>query len=35
MDEHAQWEIREYATAIGDLIRPLFPACWEVLTKYK
>ena len=35
IDEHAQWEIREYATAIGDIIKPLFPACWEVLTKYK
>jgi len=35
IDEHAQWEIREYAQVIGDIIRPLFPACWEVLTKYK
>ena len=35
IDEHAQWEIREYAKVIGDTIRPLFPACWEVLTKYK
>lgn len=32
VDKHAQWETQQYATAIGDLIRPLFPHAWEVLT---
>jgi len=34
-DPHAQWEIRKYADAIGELIDPLFPSCWSVLTNYK
>ena len=34
-DSHAQWEIRKYAEAIGEIIDPLFPACWSVLTNYK
>ena len=33
IDEHAQWEIREYAEAVGNIIRPLFPVSWEHLTK--
>ena len=33
IDEHAQWEIREYADAIGKIINPLFPVSWEHLTK--
>tara|TARA_Y100001937_G_scaffold125861_1_gene193654 strand:+ start:734 stop:1462 length:729 start_codon:yes stop_codon:yes gene_type:complete len=33
IDEHAQWEIREYATAIGNIIKPLFPYSWSCLTK--
>ena len=32
-DPHAQWEVREYAKAIGALIEPLFPESWIVLTK--
>jgi thymidylate synthase (FAD) len=32
-DPHAQWEVREYAKAIGALIEPLFPESWMVLTK--
>ena len=32
IDSHAQWEIREYAKAIGKLIRPLFPQSWNALT---
>lgn len=31
-DNHAQWEIREYAKAIAEIISPLFPASWEALT---
>lgn len=30
-DPHAQWEIREYAKAIGKTIEPLFPASWKAL----
>ena len=32
IDEHAQWEIREYAKAISSLVRPLFPESWKELT---
>ena len=32
IDEHAQWEIREYAKVIGKLISPLFPVSWKCLT---
>lgn len=32
MDEHAQWEVREYAKAIGQIVEPLFPESWSVLT---
>ena len=31
-EEHAQWEIREYAEVIGKIIEPLFPFCWKQLT---
>ena len=31
-DPHAQWEVREYANAIGNLISPCFPVSWEALT---
>ena len=30
---HAQWEVREYADAIGKIIEPLFPISWNQLTK--
>src|SRR4029077_20363253 len=30
MDAHAQKEIRDYSTAIGEhIVRPLFPIVWE------
>ena len=32
IDPHAQWEVREYARAIGEIIEPLFPESWTVLT---
>ena len=36
MEEHAQWEIRQYATAIGEqIVRPLFPICWEAFQDYR
>ena len=34
MDGHAQWEIQEYARAIYDLIKPLFPICCEAFEDY-
>jgi thymidylate synthase (FAD) len=33
IDPHAQWEVREYANAIGNLIQPYFPVSWAELTK--
>jgi len=33
IDEHAQWEIREYAEAVGKIIQPAFPVSWSELTK--
>ncbi len=36
MDAHAQWEIREYSTAIGhEIVRPLFPLVWEAFVDYR
>ncbi|RMG33933.1 MAG: FAD-dependent thymidylate synthase [Planctomycetota bacterium] len=36
MDEHAQQEIREYATTIGEqIVRPLFPLVWEAFLDYR
>ena len=32
IDEHAQWEIREYAESVGKIIKPLFPVSWNELT---
>ena len=31
-DDHAQWEIREYADAVGKIIEPYFPVSWKHLT---
>src|SRR5262249_1742126 len=36
MDAHAQLEIRDYATAIGEqIVRPLFPLVWEAFVDYR
>lgn len=36
MDAHAQLEIRQYATIIGEqIIKPLFPLCWEAFVDYQ
>jgi thymidylate synthase (FAD) len=36
MDEHAQWEIRQYATTIGEkIVQPLFPVVWEAFLDYR
>ena len=32
IDTHAQWEVQQYAAAIGQIIAPLFPICWKHLT---
>jgi len=31
IDEHAQWEIQQYAEAVGKIIQPLFPVSWQEL----
>jgi thymidylate synthase (FAD) len=33
LDPHAQYEIRQYAQVLSDLIQPKFPVCWASLTK--
>jgi thymidylate synthase (FAD) len=36
MDSHAQWEIRQYACAIGEkIVQPLFPLVWEAFVDYR
>jgi thymidylate synthase (FAD) len=36
MDSHAQWEIRQYATIIGEqIVQPLFPLVWEAFIDYR
>lgn len=35
LDKHAQWEIRVFAEAIYDLIKPVFPLCCEAFEDYK
>ena len=32
IDDHAQWEIRQYAEAVGAIISKLFPVSWRYLT---
>ena len=33
IEPHAQWEVREYAKAIGKIIEDLFPEAWTCLTE--
>jgi thymidylate synthase (FAD) len=36
MDEHAQYELRQYANIIGfEVVRPLFPLTWEAFEDYR
>lgn len=36
MDAHAQWEIRRYATVMGEqIVKPLFPLVWEAFEDYR
>ena len=32
IDDHAQWEIQQYAEAVSEIIQPLFPISWNELT---
>lgn len=32
IDPHAQWEIRQYAEAINNILESLYPVSWEALT---
>ena len=34
MDPHAQWEIQEYARAMYDLAKPLFPEACQAFEDY-
>lgn len=34
IDPHAQWEVRQYAQAISQIIEPLFPHSWKALTVF-
>ena len=33
MDGAAQWEIRQYANAVGELVQQLFPRTWEMFAE--
>lgn len=33
MDQAAQWEIRQYANAVGELVRIHFPRTWELFAQ--
>lgn len=33
-DSHAQWEVREYAKAISDIVEPIFPYSWKALREF-
>jgi len=35
MDPHAQWEIREFARAMYELVKPLYPSVCEAFEDYK
>ena len=32
IDTHAQWEVQQYAAAMGNIIEKLYPESWKVLT---
>jgi thymidylate synthase ThyX len=34
MDSHAQWEIQEFARAMYDLVKPIFPVACEAFEDY-
>jgi thymidylate synthase (FAD) len=34
MDEHAQWEIRQYALAVGQIVKQLWPRTWALFEEH-
>jgi thymidylate synthase (FAD) len=34
IDPHAQWEVQQYAIAIGEIVSKLFPESWKVLIEH-
>lgn len=34
LDSHAQWEIRQYATAMASIVREIVPIAWEAFEDY-
>lgn len=35
MDAHAQWEVRQYANAMGDIVAKLFPITWQAFLDFR
>lgn len=35
MDSHAQWEIRQYANAMGQIVADAFPIAWKAFEDYE
>ena len=35
LDEHAQWEVREYARAISRIVAEWIPLTWEAFVDYR
>lgn len=35
MDEHAQWEIQQYANIMADIVQQFFPITWEAFEDYR
>lgn len=35
MDPHAQWEVREYANIIADIVKDWMPLLWEAFVDYR
>lgn len=35
MDSHAQWEIRQYANAMAEIVKQAFPIAWQAFVDYQ
>lgn len=35
MDSHAQWEVRQYANAMGNIVADAFPIAWKAFEDYE
>jgi len=33
IDAHAQWEVQQYAKAISEIVKPIFPESWKALVE--